>query len=43
MLNGENVKALYSKIQTQLFYMIPEKWNKIYLYASLFKDLNYQT
>jgi hypothetical protein len=43
MLNGENVKALYSKIQTQLFYMIPEKWNKIYLYASLFKDLNNNT
>ena len=38
MLNGVKLKNLYSKIQTQLFYMIPEKWDKIYLYAAMFTD-----
>ena len=38
MLNGVKLKALYSKIQTQLFYMIPEKWDRIYLYAAMFTD-----
>lgn len=35
MLNILKLKKLYSKIQTQLFKIIPEKWNRIYLYASL--------
>ena len=38
MLNGVTLRALYSKIQTQLFYMIPEKWDKIYLYAAIFEN-----
>ena len=38
MLNGVKLKNLYSKIQTQLFYMIPEKWDKIYIYAAMFTD-----
>ena len=38
MLNKSKTQELYSKIQTQLFYMIPEKWDKIYLYASVNLD-----
>lgn len=40
MLNNANTKIIYSKIQKQLFYMIPEKWNKIYLYASIIERIN---
>lgn len=34
-MNTVIVRNMYSKIQTKLFYMIPEKWDKIYLYASI--------
>ena len=38
------IKAIYKKIQTQLFYMIPEKWDRIYLYASVLQNLgNFKT
>lgn len=40
MLNGVKIKSIYSKIQTQLFNMIPEKWDKIYLYASITEKMN---
>ena len=40
MLNKLRMKNLYSKVQTQLFYMIPEKWDKIYLYASIIPQVN---
>lgn len=40
MLNGVKIKKIYSKIQTQLFNMIPEKWEKIYLYASITEKRN---
>ena len=40
MLNGVKIRSIYSKIQTQLFYMIPEKWDKIYLYASIVEKIN---
>lgn len=40
MKNTPRIKSLYAKIQTQLFYMIPEKWNKIYLYASIVEKSN---
>ena len=40
MLNTVKLRTLYSKIQTQLFYMIPEKWDKIYLYASIIDNPN---
>lgn len=40
MLNKSRMKSLYSKIQTQLFYMIPEKWDRIYLYASIMEQNN---
>ena len=31
----KNMKERYEKIQNQLFCMIPEKWDKIFLYASV--------
>lgn len=41
MLNTSKLRNLYAKVQTQLFYMIPEKWDKIYLYASIMEQVNY--
>ena len=38
MLNVVELKNLYYKIQNQIFYMIPEKWNKIFLYAAMLED-----
>ena len=35
MPKGETIKDLYSEIRKCLFYMIPEKWDKMYLYASV--------
>ena len=35
MLNTPKIRSLYAQIQSQLFYMIPEKWESIYLYASI--------
>lgn len=40
MKNTLRIKSLYTKIQTQLFYMIPEKWDRIYLYASIVEKPN---
>lgn len=40
MKNTPRIKSIYAKIQTQLFYMIPEKWDKIYLYASIVEKVN---
>ena len=31
---------MYSEIQKKLFYIIPEKWESIYLYASIFDEPN---
>ncbi len=35
MLIPFNIRKLYEKIQAQLFEMIPEKWDRVYLYASV--------
>lgn len=35
MLINSKIKEIYTEIQRQLFYMIPEKWNKVYLYSSI--------
>lgn len=35
MVNTLKLKKIYYEIQTQLFKIIPEKWNRICLYASL--------
>lgn len=38
------VKEIYENIQKKLFYMIPEKWEELYLYASIIERLgNIQT
>lgn len=34
MINLSEEKIVYSEIQKKLFYIIPEKWESIYLYAS---------
>lgn len=39
MLNTSTFREIYAEIQNQLFYLIPEKWSKIYLYASVIKKL----
>ena len=35
MIVNPKIKEIYTSIQKQLFYMIPEKWDKVYLYASV--------
>ena len=37
--NTKNIKAIYEEIQRKLFYMIPEKWDEVYLYASVIERL----
>lgn len=34
----KNMKEKYESIQNYIFTLIPEKWEEIYLYASVFKD-----
>lgn len=39
MLNHtKKVKEIYEDIQRKLFYMIPEKWEKLYLYSSVLDE-----
>lgn len=38
MIIEPKIKEIYKKIQKRLFYMIPEKWDRIYLYASIFEE-----
>lgn len=40
MVSLAEEKKLYSEIQQKLFYIIPEKWDSIYLYASIIDDPN---
>lgn len=40
MLTTANIRNIYSNIQKQLFYMIPEKWDRVYLYASVIEHFN---
>lgn len=35
MISLSDEKIIYSEIQKKLFYIIPEKWESIYLYASV--------
>ncbi len=35
MVINPKIQMIYSEIQKQLFYMIPEKWSKVYLYSSI--------
>ena len=39
MLNHtKKIKEIYEDIQRKLFYMIPEKWDKLYLYSSILEE-----
>ena len=41
MLNHtKKIKTIYEDIQKRLFYMIPEKWEKLYLYSSVIDKQN---
>lgn len=40
MLTTLNIRNRYAGIQKQLFYMIPEKWDRVYLYASVIQRFN---
>ena len=35
MIANSEIRKIYSELQKQLFYLIPEKWDRIYLYASV--------
>ena len=37
--NTKNIKGIYEEIKRKLFYMIPEKWDEVYLYASVIERL----
>ena len=41
MKETAEIKKIYREIQTEIFYMIPQKWEKIYLYASVVENMNY--
>ena len=41
MLNENKIRGMYIEIQKQLFRMIPEKWEELYLYASIIDQMNY--
>ncbi|MBP3597043.1 MAG: DUF600 family protein [Clostridia bacterium] len=43
MTNLPNEKMLFSELQKKLFYIIPEKWKSIYLYASIIDVENKKT
>lgn len=40
MITKSTIQEQYEKIQKQLFYMIPEKWDRVYLYASVVDHFN---
>lgn len=41
MITDSKIKEIYTQIQKQLFYMIPEKWDKVYLYFSVLERPNH--
>lgn len=43
MLVTPKIKIIYKEIQKKLFYMLPEKWDSIYLYASVIQHAKLQT
>lgn len=40
MVIDSRIQKIYVQIQKQLFYMIPEKWNKVYLYSTIVERQN---
>ena len=43
MLVTPKIKIIYKDIQKKLFYMLPEKWESIYLYASVIQHAKLET
>lgn len=41
MVTDSKIRQIYTEIQKQLFYMIPEKWDKVYLYSSVLERPNH--
>ena len=41
MVTESRIRRIYNQIQRQLFYMIPEKWSKVYLYSSIIERQNH--
>lgn len=39
MITTPETKKIYASIQKQLFYLIPEKWDRVYLYASIIERM----
>ena len=40
MISTKKIKELYEEVRKQIFNMIPEKWESIYLYASVIQSEN---
>ena len=38
MLENPNITRIYEEIRNIIFYMIPEKWDSIYLYATVISN-----
>lgn len=43
MLVTPKIKIIYKEIQKKLFYMLPEKWDSVYLYASVIQHAKLET
>ena len=43
MLVTPKIKIMYKEIQKKLFYMLPEKWDSVYLYASVIEHAKLET
>ena len=41
MVVHSKIRDIYTQIQSELFYMIPEKWDRVYLYSSLLEHPNH--
>lgn len=40
MIVSSNIKKIHEEIRKNIFIMLPEKWDKLYLYASIVDDIN---
>ncbi len=40
LVEKQHLRESYDKIQKQLYYMIPEKWDRVYLYACIIDRFN---
>ena len=36
----KKIEEMYEDIQRRIFYMIPEKWDKVYLYSSVYEKVD---